>query len=59
VQRFRELLRELSAHTQFLVITHNRQTVQSAEVVYGVTMGPDTASKVISLNLAEMAEDAA
>jgi chromosome segregation protein len=59
VQRFRELLSELSAQTQFLVITHNRQTVQAAEAVYGVTMGPDTASKVISINLAEMAEDAA
>jgi chromosome segregation protein len=56
VQRFRVMLKDLSQHTQFLVITHNRETVQAAEVVYGVTMGRDSASTVISLRLDE-AED--
>ncbi|MGW8250220.1 MAG: chromosome segregation protein SMC, partial [Anaerolineales bacterium] len=41
VGRFRELLRELSQHTQFVIVTHNRNTVQVAEVIYGVTMGRD------------------
>jgi chromosome segregation protein len=59
VSRFRDLLRELSAQTQFLIITHNRQTVQAAEVVYGVSMGPDSASKVISLKLDEAAREVA
>ena len=59
VSRFRDLLRELSAQTQFLIITHNRQTVQAAEVVYGISMGPDSASKVISLKLDEAAREAA
>jgi chromosome segregation protein len=53
VARFREMLRELSGQTQFVVITHNRQTVQAAEVLYGVSMGPDSASRVISLKLDE------
>ena len=53
VQRFRQMLQELSEQTQFLVITHNRETVQAAEVVYGVTMGRDSASSVISLRLDE------
>jgi chromosome segregation protein len=53
VGRFCELLRELSAHTQFVIITHNRQTIQTAEVVYGVTMGADSASRVLSLQLDE------
>ncbi len=53
VARFRELLRELSSLTQFVIITHNRQTVQAAEVLYGVSMGPDSASRVISLQLDE------
>jgi len=53
VARFREMLRELSEQTQFVIITHNRQTVQAAEVLYGVSMGPDSASRVISLQLDE------
>ncbi len=56
VVRYSEMLHELSAHTQFILITHNRQTVQAAQVVYGVSMGLDSASKVISLKLDEVAE---
>ncbi|MFN2275909.1 MAG: chromosome segregation protein SMC [Anaerolineales bacterium] len=56
VVRYSEMLRELSGQTQFILITHNRQTVQAAQVVYGVSMGPDSASKVISLKLDEVAE---
>jgi chromosome segregation protein len=53
VGRFRELLRELSQDTQFVIVTHNRNTVQAADVIYGVTMGKDSASQVISLKLDE------
>jgi len=35
------------------VITHNRQTIQAAEIVYGVTMGSDSASKVMGLRLSD------
>ncbi|MHC1740910.1 MAG: chromosome segregation protein SMC [Anaerolineaceae bacterium] len=57
VGRFTELLKELSKDTQFIVITHNRNTVQVADVIYGVTMGRDSASQVISLRLDEVNED--
>lgn len=57
VGRFCELLKELSEKTQFIVITHNRNTVQSADVIYGVTMGRDSASQVISLKLDEVGEE--
>ncbi len=57
VGRFTELLRELSQTTQFIVITHNRNTVQVADVIYGVTMGKDSASQVISLKLDEVPEE--
>jgi chromosome segregation protein len=53
VVRFCEMLEELSTNTQFVVITHNRQTVQAAEVVYGITMGSDSASQMIGLKLEE------
>ena len=57
VGRFTELLKELSQDTQFVVITHNRNTVQVADVIYGITMGRDSASQVISLRLDEVNED--
>ena len=57
VGRFRDMLLELSKNTQFIIITHNRNTVQSADVIYGVTMGRDSASQIISLKLDEVSED--
>jgi chromosome segregation protein len=57
VGRFRDLLAELSKDTQFVIITHNRNTVQAAEVIYGVTMGRDSTSQVISLRLDEVTDE--
>ena len=57
VGRFRDLLVDLSRETQFIVITHNRNTVQAADVIYGVTMGRDSASQIISLKLDEVSEE--
>jgi chromosome segregation protein len=56
VGRFRQVLEELSSDTQFVVITHNRHTVQAADVIYGITMGRDTTSQTISLKLEEVDE---
>ena len=56
VARFRELLSELSRETQFVLITHNRHTVQAADVIYGITMRRDTTSQSISLKLEEVDE---
>ncbi|MCA9866566.1 MAG: chromosome segregation protein SMC [Anaerolineae bacterium] len=49
VTRFRDVLRELGRHTQFILITHNRGTVQAANTLYGVSMQPDSSSQVISI----------
>lgn len=57
VGRFRDLLDELSQHTQFIVVTHNRNTVQVADVIYGITMGRDSASQQISLKLDEVSDE--
>ena len=57
VGRFRDLLQELSKDTQFIVITHNRNTVQAADIIYGITMGRDSASQVISLRLDQVTDD--
>ena len=53
VGRFTEALRELAERTQFIVITHNRGTIESADALYGVTVGDDSVSRVISLRLDE------
>ena len=53
VGRFTEALRELAEATQFVVITHNRGTIESADALYGVTVGDDSVSRVISLRLDE------
>ena len=57
VGRFCELLKELSEEIQFIVITHNRNTVQVADVIYGITMGRDSVSQMISLRLDEVDEE--
>ena len=51
IGRFRKMLQELGDHTQFVVITHNRGTIEAANTIYGVSMGEDSVSKVISLKL--------
>lgn len=53
VGRFTEALVDLSEQTQFVVITHNRGTIESADALYGVTVGDDSVSRVISLRLDE------
>ncbi len=57
VGRFRDMLTELSKDVQFIVITHNRNTVQAADVIYGVTMGRDSSSQIISLKLDEVSDE--
>ena len=43
----------LAHRTQFIVITHNRGTIEAADALYGVTVGDDSVSRVISLRLDE------
>jgi chromosome segregation protein len=59
VMRFNDMLRELSDETQFVVITHNRLTAQSGEVIYGVSMGADSVSRVLSLKLEDVEKELA
>lgn len=54
VGRFRSMLNELGKQTQFLIITHNRGTVEVADTIYGVSMGDDGVSQVLSLSLEDL-----
>jgi len=51
VDRFRLTVESLSDNTQFIIVTHNRRTLEGASTIYGVTMGNDGISRVISLKL--------
>lgn len=57
VVRFREALLQLAEQTQFILITHNRGTVEAADTIYGITMASDGGSRVLSLRLEEVAND--
>lgn len=50
-KRFADLIKEFSKKTQFIVVTHNRAVMESADVLYGITMGEEGTSKVLSLKL--------
>jgi chromosome segregation protein len=51
IARFVELLRRYSDRAQFVVITHQKRTMEAADVLYGVTMGPDGVSQIVSRRL--------
>jgi len=55
--RFAEIIDQLSHRTQFIVITHNRASMQQANILYGITMGDDGASKVLSLKLEDVQKE--
>jgi chromosome segregation protein len=59
ITRFVELLRRYSDRAQFVVVTHQKRTMEAADVLYGVTMGPDGASQVVSRRLPRAAEHVA
>lgn len=52
--RFAKIMAELSAQSQFVIITHNRVTMHHADALYGVTMGPDGVSKLLSVKLSDV-----
>lgn len=54
--RFANILNELQKLTQFIVITHNRATMEKADMLYGVTMGGEGISKLLSVSMEDLAE---
>jgi chromosome segregation protein len=56
VGRFARSIKEQSRRTQFIVITHNRRTIEQADSIYGISIAPDAASRVLSMRLADVTE---
>jgi chromosome segregation protein len=59
IGRFVELLRRYSDRAQFIVITHQKRTMEAADILYGVTMGADGVSQIVSRRLPREQETAA
>jgi chromosome segregation protein len=56
VGRFVDTLKELRERTQFVVISHNRTTIEAGDAIYGVSMGDDSTSQVLSLMVEQATE---
>ena len=57
VTRYARYMRTLAGKTQFIVITHRRGTMEEADVLYGVTMQEQGVSKILTINMNELAEE--
>ncbi|GAB1372260.1 hypothetical protein MASR1M45_23220 [Candidatus Kapaibacterium sp.] len=51
IDKFVSLIKDFSIDTQFLIVSHNKKTMESAETLYGVTMQEDGVSKVVAVRL--------
>ena len=51
IDRFIEIVKEMSEHSQFVLVTHNKKSMQAAEVLYGITMAEPGVSKVVSVRM--------
>ncbi len=51
IDRFNEMIKEMSQFSQFVLVTHNKKTMQAAEVLYGITMGEPGVSKLVSVRM--------
>ena len=57
VVRVANYMRRITSKTQFIVITHRRGTMEAADVLYGVTMQERGVSKVLTINMNDMAKE--
>jgi chromosome segregation protein len=57
IDRFLQLIRRFSDRAQFVIVTHQKRTMDAADVLYGVTMGGDGVTKVVSRRLPREIEE--
>ncbi len=55
-RKYGDMIEKLSKHSQLIVVTHNRETMSRAGILYGVTVGSDGASKLLSVKFEEAAQ---
>ena len=55
-RKYGDMVEQLAKETQLILITHNRETMSRADVIYGVTMGADGVSRLLSIKFDEAVE---
>jgi chromosome segregation protein len=56
IDKFNNIIRDFSAQSQFIVVSHNKRTIASTDVIYGVTMVEQGVSRVVAVDLRELAD---
>jgi chromosome segregation protein len=51
LDRFTDMIKEMSEHSQFVLVTHNKKSMQAAEMLYGITMAEPGVSKLVSVRM--------
>ena len=57
IDRFTKLIKEFSTRTQFIIVTHNKRTMESSETMYGITMQEEGISKLVGVSFEEIPEN--
>lgn len=55
IDKFNNIIREFSAQSQFIVVSHNKRTIASTDIIYGVTMVEQGVSRVVAVDMREVA----
>jgi len=56
IDKFNSIIRKFSTDSQFIVVSHNKRTIASTDVIYGVTMVEQGVSRVVPVDLRELAD---
>jgi chromosome segregation protein len=56
ITKFNKIIKEFSADSQFIIVTHNKQTMAAVDVIYGVTMAEQGVSRVVPVDFRTLAE---
>ena len=55
IDKFNNIIRKFSGNSQFIIVSHNKRTIASTDIIYGVTMVEQGISRVVAVDLREVA----
>jgi chromosome segregation protein len=53
IDRFIKIIRKFSRDTQFIIVTHNKRTMEAADIMYGVTMAEEGISSIVKVKFSD------
>jgi chromosome segregation protein len=56
IDKFNNIIREFSKDSQFIIVSHNKRTIASTDIIYGVTMVEQGISRVVPVDLRQLAD---